>query len=76
MDAEELLRRYAARERDFSGVRLRGVFLDRAQLREINLTRADLSGTDLSNADLGGANLRGAILCGTITLPDGQLISR
>lgn len=31
MDAEELLRRYAARERDFSGVRLRGVFLDRAE---------------------------------------------
>lgn len=29
MDAEKLLRRYPAKERDFSGVRLRGVFLDR-----------------------------------------------
>jgi uncharacterized protein YjbI with pentapeptide repeats len=34
MDVEELLRRYAAGERDFSGVNLEGVNLVRASLRE------------------------------------------
>ncbi|MEH2167491.1 MAG: pentapeptide repeat-containing protein [Nostoc sp.] len=75
MDAEELLQRYAAGERDFPGVRLRGVFLDRAELREINLTRDDLSGSDLSGASFQVSNFRLPEYIplggGRIILPDG-----
>ena len=63
MDAQELLRRYAAGERDFSKARLRGIMLDMTDLKDINLSGADLSGADLSGADLSGANLSGARLC-------------
>ncbi|WP_299415577.1 pentapeptide repeat-containing protein [Acaryochloris sp. IP29b_bin.148] len=49
MTAEELLERYAAGERDFSGIDLRG-----ADLRGVDLHGADLSGADLSGADLSG----------------------
>jgi uncharacterized protein YjbI with pentapeptide repeats len=38
MDAEELLGRYAAGERDFVGVDLSGVDLKRTKLIDINLT--------------------------------------
>ena len=67
MDAQELLRRYAAGERDFSKTRLRGIMLDMTDLKDINLSGADLSGARLcegifikvyfSGADMSGADL-------------------
>lgn len=55
MEPDELVRRYAAGERDFSGVDLSG-----ANLAGVNLAEADLSGADLSYANLSRANLSGA----------------
>jgi uncharacterized protein YjbI with pentapeptide repeats len=43
MTADELLERYAAGERDFSGVNLQRVELQYSQLSGINLSRANLS---------------------------------
>lgn len=73
---EELLRRYAAGEREFEQVRLseadlhnailHGIDLSEAILNEANLSRADLRGADFSWADLSGANLCGADLRGAI----------
>jgi Pentapeptide repeats (8 copies) len=57
MTAEELLERYAAGERDFSGVDLSGANLTQADLRDIDLSRANLSRVDLSWANLSEANL-------------------
>lgn len=69
MTREELLRRYAAGERDFRGADLRGANLRGADLRDANLrwadlTDADLRGADLTDADLRRANLRRANLRG------------
>ncbi|MDZ8140998.1 MAG: pentapeptide repeat-containing protein [Nostoc sp. DedQUE04] len=66
MDAEELLQRYAAGERDFSGVDLEGANLVRANLSEANLRGANLARTSLREANLAyifleDANLEGAI---------------
>ncbi|MEH1781066.1 MAG: pentapeptide repeat-containing protein [Nostoc sp.] len=47
MDAEELLERYAAGERKFHSVNLRGVDFKGANLSGIDLTSADLTGADL-----------------------------
>lgn len=52
MNVEEILKKYAAGERDFSG----------ANLSEMNLSRANLRGADLSEANLSVANLSGTIL--------------
>ncbi len=62
MDAEELLRRYAAGERDFTGVKLLRVRLIDRELRGIIFKEADLSHaildwTNLSYANLSNANL-------------------
>lgn len=57
MEVEELLQRYAAGERDFSGVNLCEVNLSR-----INLSGANFSGANLSIANLSGANLSGVNL--------------
>ena len=70
MTVEELIRRYAAGERDFAGSDLRGADLSEADLRGIDLSRAnlreaDLSGADLSDVSLYRADLSGAKLCGT-----------
>ena len=54
MKASELLRRYAAGERDFRGVSLRGQ----------SLKGQDLSGADFSGADIRSADFTGAVLCG------------
>ena len=64
MDGEELFRRYAAGERDFSGVDLSGANLSRVELRDINLSGANLSRVDLSWANLSGANLSGVSASG------------
>ena len=62
MDREELLRRYAAGERDFSGVSLRGLDFSDCDLSGINLSNADLESTEWEGANLSGANLSGAFL--------------
>lgn len=49
-------------EGQFGGVILRGVNLEKSDLREANLGEADLTGADLKNADLSDADLRGADL--------------
>lgn len=69
---DELLKQYAAGERDFQGVILSeqiliDVDLSRANLSEANLHKtmlegANLTRTNLSRANLRGANLRGAEL--------------
>ena len=67
MDAEELLRMYAAGERDFTGVKLSKVRLVEKQLRgaifrEADFSDANLEGTIFTEADLNYANLKGALL--------------
>lgn len=69
MTAEEIIKRYTAGERDFSGADLRGVDLSKADLcgadlSAADLREADLSGADLSEVNLYGADLRGASLRG------------
>ncbi|MEH2072933.1 MAG: pentapeptide repeat-containing protein [Nostoc sp.] len=76
MNAKELLRRYAAGERDFSGVDLKGANLSGVsrsfdvdayaepyrQGITSDLSRINLSGADLTQTDLRGVNLEGANL--------------
>ena len=69
MKADELLERYQAGERAFSGVNLCGANLERANLRGIRLRGArlrwtNLRGADLRLADFTGASLSGANLSG------------
>ena len=64
MTAEEIIRRYTAGERDFSGADLRGVDLSKADLCGADLSAADLREADLSGADLNEVNLYGADLSG------------
>ena len=61
--AEELLSRYGAGERNFSGIYFRGESLDNADLRDINLSGSDLGDTELCNVNLSKANLSGSSLC-------------
>jgi hypothetical protein len=49
---QELLRRYAAGERNFKKI----------DLSEADISRSDLSGTNFSEADLSGANLSSSVL--------------
>lgn len=62
MTREELLRRYAAGERDFTGVDLTNLYLREAELPGINLRGAILEGTDFSGAVLKAACLAGCRL--------------
>ncbi len=62
MTAEELLERYAAGERDFSGANLYGAELTGANLTGANLTGANLNGANLTDANLTDANLSEASL--------------
>jgi uncharacterized protein YjbI with pentapeptide repeats len=69
---DELIRRYAAGERNFSNANLRcsmlacqflqEVKLNNAKLNWANLSEANLSGADLTGADLSNANLMGTFL--------------
>jgi uncharacterized protein YjbI with pentapeptide repeats len=75
IDAEELIERYAAGERDFAdislkwedlsganlaGVNLTGAIFIRVNLSKANLSSANLTNTSLKSANLSGANLQGA----------------
>lgn len=57
MDAIELLKRYQAKHREFQGVDLEGINLQKAKLMNINLSGANLSNANLFLANLSGANL-------------------
>jgi uncharacterized protein YjbI with pentapeptide repeats len=60
MTVEELLRRYAAGERDFAETDFRYEFeLSVAILRDINLERAYMSDMNIIGVDLTGANMSG-----------------
>ncbi|MEG4418327.1 pentapeptide repeat-containing protein [Microcoleus sp. LAD1_D5] len=63
ISAEEFLKRYNQRERDFTGVNLAGVNLSRIVLSQVNLSRANLSGAELSETNLYASNLSEANLC-------------
>jgi isoamylase len=60
MDRGELLRRYAAGERDFTGADLRSADLSNCDLRGAKLVRAQLHGANLCTANLQGADFSGA----------------
>ncbi len=62
MDADELLKRYATGDRDFTGANLARVKLIGANLVGAKLWGANLSGANLAKAKLWGANLCGASL--------------
>ena len=62
MTAEELLERYAAGERDFSGVEIDFARFNDAKLSSINLSGAILFGAKLNRANLSRANLGSAWL--------------
>ena len=57
MDAEELLRRYAAGERVFHKVDLSGVHMSRTNLRDIDLSQASLKGASAMGLTLYRAKL-------------------
>lgn len=62
MDVEELLRQYAAGERNFAAIDLRGADLRGIQLTHSNLEGVNLSSANLSEASLGFVNLNRANL--------------
>lgn len=76
MDADELIERYAAGERDFHGVDLfesdeEFIYDDEGEIQlnepfihksPVNLKNADLTGINLSRADIGDADLEGVDL--------------
>ncbi|BAY42808.1 pentapeptide repeat protein [Scytonema sp. HK-05] len=64
MDANEVLRRYAAGERNFRQADWRGISLAKANLSGVDLSGAHLNNADLSNSDLSSANLNWAGLKG------------
>jgi uncharacterized protein YjbI with pentapeptide repeats len=66
--SRKLLKRYAAGERDFAGMRISSSMLDGEDLQEIDLNDADLIGVNLTNTNLSGADLSGAkMLCVNLT---------
>jgi uncharacterized protein YjbI with pentapeptide repeats len=69
-DPDELIRRYGAGERGFSGANLQQTYPRDADLQDADLSGATfagayLLGAALDGADLRGADLRGANLTGT-----------
>jgi uncharacterized protein YjbI with pentapeptide repeats len=58
--AEDVLKRFAAGERDFCGADLQGLRFRRACLAGADFSGADLRGTDFLEADLRGAKFVGA----------------
>ncbi|PZO47862.1 MAG: pentapeptide repeat-containing protein [Phormidesmis priestleyi] len=68
MTAEELLQQYRLGERDFRGIKLKGIFLRDQCLRDIDLSCADLRGASLMGVDFRGANLRRADFTGAFLI--------
>ena len=64
MNADELIEKYKAGERNFAGVDLEGADLQEADLQRANLNNANLTDANLSNSYLTGANLVNANLRG------------
>lgn len=64
MNASELLSRYAAGERNFGNVDLRGVNLNNVNLSGVNLNEANFSGASLQGINLGSAILSRATFRG------------
>lgn len=60
MKAEEVRRRYAAGERNFSGANLRGKNFRGQDLSGADFSGKDIRGANFSNANLSGANFTGA----------------
>ena len=60
MKAKEVLRRYAAGERNFQRVNLRGQSFKGQDLSGADFSEADIRGTNFKNANLQGANFTGA----------------
>ncbi|MFB2839762.1 pentapeptide repeat-containing protein [Floridanema evergladense] len=54
---QKLLTEGRSEDRDFSGLNLRGAYLQNAELRRFNFTDTDLTGADMQNADLRGSLL-------------------
>lgn len=54
---QKLLTEGRSKDRDFSGLNLRGAYLQNAELRRFNFTDTDLTGADMQNADLRGSLL-------------------
>lgn len=61
LSASDILRRYAAGERDFRGAILRGLSFRGENLSEADFSGADLRSTDFSNAMLQRANFSNAL---------------
>ena len=64
MEASEVLKKYAAGERNFQRVNLREQYFQGQDLKEVDFSEADLHGANFSNADLRGANFSNANLRG------------
>ncbi len=62
MEPQEIIKRYAAGQRDFAGIKLSEVNLSQVNLSGINLSGADLSIANLSGTNLSAANLSHAKL--------------
>lgn len=60
MKTEEIRRRYAAGDRDFSKANLRGQNFKGQDLSGANFSRADIRGANFNSANLSGANFAGA----------------
>ena len=60
MKAHEVLKRYEAGRRDFSGENLRGQSFKGKNLSRANFSEADIRGANFTNATFIGANFKGA----------------
>lgn len=60
MKASEILRRYAAGERNFQGINLRGLSFQGQDLSGADFSKVDIRGTNFANANLTGAKFCGA----------------
>jgi len=63
MKAEELLRRYAAEERNFQNADLRGQNFKGKDLSGADFSHADIRSTNFSRANLSNAKFTGAKAC-------------
>jgi uncharacterized protein YjbI with pentapeptide repeats len=65
-NADELLKRYLAGERNFAAAQLANADLSGANLRGANFSDADLTDATFEQADLGNSNFQGATLLRTV----------